>query len=185
MDLPDFGVLLGLANGWDLEELSDEEPDLEAPPSPTLSPQTDPSSPKKKGIHHTVGARIQALTIFECKGNPPLTLEEILSKTGISKSSVYRIRIKAISRGWQPDSILETWHVDDAPRSGRPKIGTGTALKIIEVVTKNSTTRGRSCERVAQEVRDTPGFRPVSASTVYRVLQDNGYGVFKRTVSLV
>ncbi len=53
---------------------------------------------------------------------------------------------------------------------------------IIEVVTRNSTTRGWSCARIAQEVSGTPGRQPVSASIVYRVLKENGYSVFKRTV---
>jgi hypothetical protein len=46
-------------------------------------------------------------------------------------------------------------------------------------MTKNSTTRGWSC---AAKVSNTPGWQPVSASTVYQALKQEGYGVFKRTV---
>ena len=47
---------------------------------------------------------------------------------------------------------------------------------------KNSTTRGQSCARIANEVSKTLGWQPVSQRTVYRVLTESGYGVFKRTV---
>jgi hypothetical protein len=179
----DFGVILGDANGWETDSLSDAEPDLEAPPSPP--PSIAPSlSPKKRGdkSHHSIGARIQALTIFTTKGNTPTTFQEIWDQTKVSRASVYKIRTKAVSRGWKEGSIIEIEHVDDAPRSRRPKTSTATALFIIEVVTKNSTNRGWSCARIAQEVSSTPGRQPVSASTVYRVMKENGYGVFKRTV---
>jgi Transposase/DDE superfamily endonuclease len=72
--------------------------------------------------------------------------------------------------------------VDDAPRLGRPPISTATAKFIIKTMTRNSTTRGWSCARIASEVSNTPGWKPVSASTVYRTLTSEGYGVFKRTV---
>ena len=134
-------------------------------------------APKKKG-HNSIGARIQALTKFE-DGVPH---EKITAQTGVSKSGCYKLRSKAISRRWDPLGILETWHVDDAPHPGRPKTSTATALFIIEIMTKNSTTRGWSCARIAAEVSNTPGWQPVSQRTVYRVLTENGYGVFKRTV---
>jgi hypothetical protein len=49
-------------------------------------------------------------------------------------------------------------------------------------MTKNFTTRGWSCARIATKVTGTPGRQEVSTSTVYRVFTENGYGVFKRTV---
>jgi hypothetical protein len=179
----DFGVILGDANGWETDSLSDAEPDLEAPPSPP--PSIAPSlSPKKRGdkSHHSIGAWIQALTIFTTKGNTPTTFQEIWDQTKVSRASVYKIRTKAVSHGWKEGSIIEIEYVDDAPRSRRPKTSTATTLFIIEVVTKNSTTRGWSCARIAQEVSSTCRRQPVSASTVYRVLKENGYRVFKRIV---
>ena len=98
---------------------------------------------------------------------------------------MYKLRTKAVSRRWDPvGGILETWHVDDAPYPRRPKTSTATVLFIIETMTKNSTTRGWSCARIAAEVSSTPRRQPVSQSTVYRVLTENGYSVFKRTVKL-
>lgn len=81
-------------------------------------------------------------------------------------------------------TLVEVEHADDAPRPGRPKPSTATALFIIEIMTRNSTTRGWSCAYIAAEVTGTPGRQPVFASTVYRVHTENGYGVFKRTVKL-
>jgi hypothetical protein len=112
----------------------------------------------------------------------PPDFKAIRVKTDVIRSSIYKLRSKAISRGWIPDELVEPEHVNDAPRSGRPTTSTATALFIIETMTKNSTTRGWSCARIAAEVTGTPGRQPVSASTVYRVLTENGYGVFKRTV---
>jgi hypothetical protein len=75
-------------------------------------------------------------------------------------------------------------HVDDAPRPRRPKISTELSWFIIETMTKNSTTRGWSCARIAFEVSSTPSWQLVSVSIVYMTLTLEGYGVFKRTVKL-
>jgi transposase len=122
-----------------------------------------------------------ALTMFD-KGSPVPDFIAIILETSVSKSSVYKLRTKAISRGWKPQTLVEPEHVDDAPRSGRPKTSTALALFIIKIMTQNSMTRGWSASRIAAEVTRTPGQQEVSASTVYRVLCENGYGVFKRTV---
>jgi hypothetical protein len=51
-------------------------------------------------------------------------------------------------------------------------------------MTRNSTTQGWSCARIASEVLNTLSWKLVSASTVYRTLTLEGYSVFKRTVKL-
>ena len=98
-----------------------------------------PATPKKRG--NLVGARMLALTKFD-EGGPTPDFVAITSKTSVSKSSVYKIRAKAISRGWHLGNIVEPVHVDNTPHSGRPKTSTATALFIIETITKSSTTRG-------------------------------------------
>ena len=61
MDPIDFGVTLQNLSGWTPKlELSDEEPDHRPPPSP---PPSQYLSPKKSQSQHSIGARIQALTI--------------------------------------------------------------------------------------------------------------------------
>jgi transposase len=82
-----------------------------------------------------------------------------------------------------PGTPVEPKYVDDLPRSGRPKVSTYITTVILTVLTRNSTTRGYSCRRIAQEVSfHLPGRQFVSASTVYRTLIAEGYGSYKRTV---
>jgi len=110
----------------------------------------------------------------------------ITQELGMSKSAIYRVQEKAISRGWSPDPIdkqvVKPHHVDDAPRSGRPRTSTATAEFILKTMLRNSTTRSWSCNRIAAEVSGTPGWQPVSPSTIYQVLKEHGYRVYKRTV---
>jgi len=87
---------------------------------------------------------------------------------------LYKLRSKAISRRWDPLGILETWHVDDAPRSERPKISTALALFIIQTITKNSTTRGWPTWRIAAEASNTPS---VTARTECYSAKDEGSSV--------
>jgi hypothetical protein len=48
---------------------------------------------------------------------------EITAKTRISKVQIYKLREKALSRGWDPKELgaVEIYHVEDAPHSRRPK----------------------------------------------------------------
>jgi hypothetical protein len=71
-----------------------------------------------------------------------VSLDKIKEETGISRSSVYKLRTKAVLQGWREGDIVEPFHIDDAPRSRRPKTSTTTALFIVQTMTKNSTTRG-------------------------------------------
>jgi Transposase len=176
------------ASDLGLDEVAPPDSDVSIPPSPQLAPSaglsslggsTAPTKEKKRG--NSVGAQMLALSMFD-EQSPVPDFDAIQLRTGVSKSSVYKLRTKAISRGWMLGDIVEPEHVDDAPRLGRPKTSTATALFIIETMTKNSTTRGWSCACIAAEVTRTPGRQLVSPSTVYRVLTENGYGVFKRTV---
>ena len=184
----EYNIILNGYNYRDINldsEDEDEGPDLfppnSAPPSPILRPAAPvplpaalpPAAPllvapplaaiKQRQTHHTIGARIQALTLYELR----VDLEKIKEQTGVAKSSLYKLRTKAILRGWDPSRVLETWHVDDAPRLGRLPISTATAKFIIETMTRNSTTREWLCARIASEVSNTPGWKPIPASTVY------------------
>lgn len=131
--------------------------------------------PKKA---HSNGTRVIALYLLD-NGTPHT---QVTAKTGISRLALYALREKAIARGWRSKELIEVEHVEDAPRTGRPKASSALVEHILETVTRNSTTRQWSCARIAAEVTATPGWESTSASTVYRVLTDNGYGVFKRTV---
>jgi hypothetical protein len=87
---------------------SDSGPDSECPGGLNESSRESESeagstAPKKKG-HNSIRARIQALTKFEDR----VPHEKITAQTGVSRSSCYKLRSKAISRGWDPLGVLET-----------------------------------------------------------------------------
>jgi hypothetical protein len=86
-----------------------------------------------------------------------MSILEVTAKTGVIQSSLYKNRTKACSQGWAPHKVLETWHVDDTPYHKRPLIPTALVKFIVETMTKNSTTKRWSCERIAAEVSNTPG----------------------------
>ena len=152
-------------------------PILEVAPESVVEDVSLPSSVlPKRG--NTIGARMLALKRYD----DGILMQRITEETGVSRSSVYKLRAKAISQGWREGDIVKPFHIDDAPWSGRLKISTATALFIVKTMTKNSTTRGWSCARIAAEVSNTPSWQPVSQTTVWRALTDAGYGVYKRTV---
>jgi hypothetical protein len=75
--------------------------------------------------------------------------------------------------------------MSNAPRSGRPLIPQEIINLIIKIVIKNSTIRGWSCARIAQEIYGIEGISPKeapSASTIYRTLKKEGYNIYKRTI---
>ena len=65
---------------------------------------------------NSVRAQVTALSLFDCG----FKIDKITLRTSVSLSSVYKVRKKALERGWNVGENVETQHVDDAPRSGRP-----------------------------------------------------------------
>jgi hypothetical protein len=151
------------------EDKEDDRPELGPKPKKTR---------RGTGIL-TIRQRIQGLYQLD-QGDP---LFKVIKDSGVSKPSLYKIREKAISLGWVPGTTIEPHYVDDLPRSGRPRVSTYITAGILTVLTRNSTTRGYSCRRIAQEVSSNlPGRQFVSASTVCRTLIAEGYRSYKRTV---
>jgi hypothetical protein len=76
-------------------------PPLVAPPSaapPLVAPPLVAPplvAPKQKRTHYTIGARIQALTLYKLR----VDFEKIKEQIGVIKLSLYKLRTKAISRG--------------------------------------------------------------------------------------
>ena len=183
-------------------------PDLVEPPSPTISPinespdefeivepfdikvsqttEEDAIIPDIRRLFiisrpkHCNSARIQAVTML-ILGIP---VDTIHTFTHISISQINRLMKKAKRRGFDPEvsKIVTVEHVQDEERPGRPKCSQVVRDLIIKTVTQNSTTRQWSSQRIASEVSSTPGIAEVSASTVYRILKEEGYGSYKRTV---
>src|SRR5450432_1173896 len=81
--------------------------------SPDLS-LSEPSTTSISNSKHSIGARIQAITYLELS----LPHFQITAKTGVSKSQIYRLREKVLSRRWDPktSTIIEIYHVDDSSR---------------------------------------------------------------------
>jgi hypothetical protein len=69
----------------------------------------------------------------------------------------------------------------DAKRTSRPSISTEVAEYIMQVVIKNSITRGYSCARIAREVKKLGGYS-IIPRIVYKILKDKGYSCYKLIV---
>jgi hypothetical protein len=162
-----------------LAQMSLIEPPILAPAKiPEIPPL---GAPPKARNYHDDGTRIQALTLQE-QNVPHWKIKNI---TGMDASVVSRLRKKAIQRGWEPekDMPLLLEHVTDALKSGRPPLSQEVCDEVLKVVTKNSTTRMYSCQKIAEVVSENLGKEDiVSATSVYRILKKNGYGNYKPTV---
>jgi transposase len=71
---------------------------------------------------HDLAVRIQALALAE-EGIATKRIREI---TGLSRKTLYNLKKKAQERGYNPaqSRSLKMEYVEDAPRSGRPKVVT-------------------------------------------------------------
>jgi hypothetical protein len=166
----------------DSESSSSDSSFLDISSSASASPVPSVESSKASVIRtrHSIGAHILAITLLD--RNVPH--HEITAQTNVSKAQIYNLREKAISQGWDPaiSRIVEVHHVEDVPRSGRPKTSPEIVDLILKAVTQNSTTRGWSCNRIAHEVSIKSPLISVSGTTVWKVLRENGYCSYKWTV---
>ena len=127
-----------------------------------------------------------ALTIFKDaqQARKPLNFNAIYTKTQVTKSSVYKLCLKAISRNWVLDKLVKLKHINDIPYLSCPKTLIAIALFIIKITTQNFIIRGQLYACIIVEVIGAPGRQPVLASTIYKVLTKNSYSAFKRIVKL-
>jgi hypothetical protein len=81
-----------------------------------------PEHLRKEYKRYGLALRVQCLTLFEV-GIP---LDVICQKYSVTKSSLYRWKRIAKARGYDPNvsPILFDYHLEDAPRSGRPSLQT-------------------------------------------------------------
>jgi hypothetical protein len=122
---------------FDSDSLCYSEEDLENDlENILLSPNTSTLHPR-----HSIRARIQAVIFLDLKIPQP----EITTRTGISKSQIYALRIKTINCGWV-FGIVNISHVEDAPRAGQLKTSQDIIDSILKTVTQNSVKTATEME---------------------------------------
>ena len=109
----------------------------------------------------------------------------ITALTKISTSQLYKIRAKALKRGYNPviSKLLLDSYIADEHKPGRPSVLTLDIVQMIEdIVTKNSTIRSWSCGNIAAEVTTRLGVeKAIYAKSVYKVLKAKKYRSCKQT----
>jgi len=80
-------------------------------------------------------------------------------------------------------SIVEVSYIEDSLRSRRPKTPKNIINLILEIVIKNSATRGYSYTRIASKVYSKLNLS-ISSKTIYNILKENSYSSYKRTIKL-
>jgi hypothetical protein len=117
--------------------------------------------------------KVQCLTLWEA-GVP---LDFVCNKYNVLKSAVYRWRRLAYARGYNSeiDPRLMDFHVDKAPKSGRPTLQTAErTLKLLEIITSSKEGRNTNC-------RSLGGKLGVSMKTAARMLKKNKFKSCKET----
>jgi hypothetical protein len=110
---------------------------------------------------------------------------QITALITISKTSIYRIRKKAIEQGYNPvvsKLLLDIYVVND-PKPGRPSVLSADIVQMVkDIVTKNSTTRAWSCGAIATEVATRLNVKKsIYAKSVYKILKAKKYKSCKQT----
>ena len=102
----------------------------------------------------------------------------------MSERQVSRIFNRAIQRGFDPTATIVnlcTEHIQNAPRSGRPKVVTPEYLERIErILTANRNSREILSRVIARELSSLLKIR-ISHSTICTVLKKAGYKKVKPT----
>lgn len=101
---------------------------------------------------HTIGARVQALSLLEAK----VDINQVVELSGISKKHIYQLRKLAKEWGYDPttSSVIHEDFVTDKPRSGQPKKITEEVEKeILAEVYKNRKGKGKDKSRVRMAIQ--------------------------------
>lgn len=109
--------------------------------------------------YHPATVRAQALGLHLAG----ISFDKIKEMTGMSKTAVTSLKKKALARGLNPaeSSRIEPHHVEDAPRSGRPKRITD---EIEQRIMENAASKEKSNIALANEIQ-------ISETSVRRILQ--------------
>ncbi|ORY68452.1 uncharacterized protein BCR38DRAFT_481938 [Pseudomassariella vexata] len=99
-------------------------------------------------------------------------IEKTKALTGCSKAGFYKLLQKAKERGCVPSGPIKLDFIEDATRTGAPRVSTEAAMAEIEgIVMKNSTTREHSTEMAISVLKDKDPHRKLSRRPVHRALE--------------
>jgi len=125
------------------------------------------------GKHYSITQRVQAFALAEYR----ISLIDVVAYTGIPRRTIQSFQKKARDRDYDlaESRILTQEHVEDAPRSGRPRIFTEDKEKeILDKIRVDSDGRERSSASIALDTG-------VSAQSVWRTLKKHDLKKRKRT----
>ncbi len=109
----------------------------------------------------------------------------IIALTKILTSQLYKIKAKALKRGYNPVilKLLLNSYMADERKPSCPSVLTLNIIQIIEdIITKNLITRSQSYGNIAVEVATRLGVKKVIyAKSVYKVLKAKKYRSCKQT----
>jgi transposase len=144
------------------------------PRNPSVPPPPQPPrDTKANGNRYSLVQRAHCLALL-MEG---YSYQEIERKTGIKRSTQANIKTRAYARGFCPEQdprILEC-HVEDSPRSGRPKeISAATEQRLLDSIKIDRAGREKSSEVLAYE-------NAISRSSALRILHSSGLSNVKPT----
>jgi len=149
-----------------------QRPRIAHPPR-LQQPLTKEASVNNHGKRYTIAEKTQVLTFLSLNHST----RDIHNWIGVPPRQSLRILQKAKERGYNPEESKKVLHayIEDGVRSGRPKeISSEAEQRVIESITSDRNTREQSSEVIAYS-------QGISASSVQRILKQNGYHAVKPT----
>ncbi|CCE34074.1 uncharacterized protein CPUR_08005 [Claviceps purpurea 20.1] len=128
---------------------------------------------------HDIATRASVVTLKAID----LTTTEVASLTGVPTRTVNKIFANAIERGFDPQRrplTIRNYHVEEAPRSGRPTKQTPELKEaLLSKVRDDGDGRQKTCAELADDLGRL-GYK-ISGTSVLRVLRESGYRKTQRT----
>jgi methylphosphotriester-DNA--protein-cysteine methyltransferase len=149
-------------------------------PRDVLVPAPPRQAISRRSQRQSNAVKYQAIALIFCTPTAPEAekLRLISEITHISLVTLYRLKKKAVARGFDPtkDLRVEEWYVDNAkpPRPYRTATSAAMEKKVIKYIEKNRAGREKSAEIIAYQCG-------ISMSSVLRILKRRGYKKRKPT----
>ena len=127
-------------------------------------------------VSHNTDIATRALVVSlksPCYGK---STAEVVTITGLSKSTVNKIYARAVARGFNPDKqpiIIRDCYLEDAPHKGRPtKLTEETKEAVLAKLRCDQHEREKTCADISREL-SSEGIH-ISSSSVHRVFKAAG-----------